>query len=56
MKGFWHGLYMPCADICSWKPAAVLLAASTIFFTAVSFTAEPLLACVVAGLVTTNRK
>lgn len=41
---------------CSWKPAAVLLAASTIFFSAVSFTAEPLLACVVAGLMTTNRK
>ncbi|DBA69525.1 TPA: hypothetical protein ACH3X2_012726 [Trebouxia sp. C0005] len=47
---------LPQAVIASWKPAAVLLAASTIFFTAVSFTAEPLLACVVAGLMTTNRK
>ena len=41
---------------CSWRPAAVLLSASTIFFIAVSFTAEPLLACVVAGLITTNRR
>lgn len=41
---------------CSWKPAAVLMVASATFFSAVSFTAEPLLACVVAGLVTTNRR
>lgn len=41
---------------CSCKPAAVLLSASTTFFAAVSLTAEPLLACVVAGLITTNRR
>lgn len=34
----------------------MLAAASATFFSAVSFTAEPLLACVVAGLVTTNRR
>lgn len=49
-----NSVFMRCC--CSWRTAAVLVAAATIFFTAVSFTAEPLLACVMAGLVTTNRR
>ena len=43
-------------SLCRVQPAVVLLCTAAIFFLAEAIHAEPLLTCVVAGAVTTNRR
>ena len=51
-------LVLMCGGIllCRVQPAVVLLCTTAIFFLAETIHAEPLLTCVVAGAVTTNRR